>query len=239
VLYFRQAKAAATLRASGCVVTTFTGGHDMTDDTTVPTTQQETPDWAERFWTKVDRRGPDDCWEWTGCVSQRAGYGQFHLNRKTQLAHRIAYALTHGAIPEGVFVCHHCDNRMCCNPDHLFLGTQIDNMRDCIAKDRFPSGNRNGMHLHPEAAIQGDEHWTRTRPQDVPRGENSWSYLHSERMARGEQNHFSKLSEADIREIRRLYATRTLLQREIAAMFGVQANLVSRIVRHKIWRHVS
>lgn len=89
-----------------------------------------------KFWSRVDRsKGDDACWEWTGARNGR-GYGMCGVGTRYHGAHRVAYTLCSGTIPDGLNVCHHCDNPPCVNPAHLFLGTQSDNMRDCFAKGR-------------------------------------------------------------------------------------------------------
>lgn len=81
--------------------------------------------------------GSSDCWYWTGSVN-RLGYGVFVALNETK-AHRVAYKLFHGSIPNGMFVLHKCDTRCCVNPSHLMLGTQTDNMRDMAKKGRCKS----------------------------------------------------------------------------------------------------
>jgi hypothetical protein len=97
----------------------------------------------ERFWAKVQRGGPDDCWI---SATNRRRYGQFSVDGKAVLAHRFSYALVHGPILDGLHVLHRCDNPPCVNPTHLFLGTNADNMRDREAKGRGnqPRGTANG-----------------------------------------------------------------------------------------------
>lgn len=86
----------------------------------------------------------NDCWEWTGNVGH-FGYGRMGYRMKTYLAPRLSVFLFHRKDPGKLFVCHKCDNPKCVNPNHLFLGTQKQNMEDCHAKGRTAGGERNGM----------------------------------------------------------------------------------------------
>ncbi len=101
----------------------------------------------ERFWKKV--RKSEGCWIWEGC-RHPDGYGRFWLNGKHQPAHRVAYAITHGPIPEGLWVLHRCDNPPCVRPDHLFLGTSLDNVSD---RDRKGRGADVSGERHPRARL--------------------------------------------------------------------------------------
>lgn len=94
----------------------------------------------DRFWRHVARGAPDECWPWTGGLA-RKGYGQFTLGRteygKEKIgAHRMAFILAKGEIPDGLQVCHTCDNPVCCNPAHLWLGSNGDNQADMWRKGR-------------------------------------------------------------------------------------------------------
>lgn len=98
---------------------------------------------TERFWKKVNkagrvvRDGMDECWEWIGGRT-RQGYGVFCWERSTG-AHRVAWLIEHGSIPDGLHVLHRCDNPSCVRVSHLFLGTKFDNARDNALKGRHPS----------------------------------------------------------------------------------------------------
>jgi len=85
------------------------------------------------YWAKVDKSS--DCWLWT--ASLVCGYGSFRFNGRTHRAHRLSWILQHGAIPSGKHVLHKCDTPACVNPSHLFLGGQLENMRDMVAKGRW------------------------------------------------------------------------------------------------------
>lgn len=87
----------------------------------------------DRFWSKVEQT--DGCWRWLGSKS-RDGYGWFWTGKTMANAHRVAWSLLVGAIPDGKYVLHHCDNPECTNPEHLFIGTQLDNVNDMTGKGR-------------------------------------------------------------------------------------------------------
>lgn len=109
-----------------------------------------TPRDVWRFARKVKVRGPDDCWEWQGGL--RKGYGRLYLKRERRkvsvYAHRVAYFIHNGHLPDDLLVCHSCDNRRCCNPRHLWLGTTIDNMRDASRKGRLKGVSMPGTSNH-------------------------------------------------------------------------------------------
>lgn len=169
-----------------------------------------------RFWAKVDRSGgPDACWMWTASKN-KTGYGGFRLGRKMPLSHRAAWVIANGQIPHdgsyhGICVCHRCDNPPCCNPAHLFLGTNAENVADKTAK------KRNNSPL-------GDAHKSRLYPEKRPRGE-----LHGR----------AKLTAAQIVAIREMYKDDKISMTAIADQFHVSNVLISKIIKRKIWQHVA
>ena len=92
----------------------------------------------ERFWARVGEPDSNGCWPWLG-TKRHTGYGKIRNHYKHEGTHRVSYTLNVGPIPQGLHVLHKCDNPTCVNPDHLFLGTQADNMKDMFKKGR----NRN------------------------------------------------------------------------------------------------
>jgi len=89
----------------------------------------------ERFFKKVEKT--ESCWLWTAAIRGKSGYGAIKVDGKTIDAHRLSYQIHKGEIPNGMYVCHSCDNRKCVNPDHLFLGTAKDNWQDGFDKNRI------------------------------------------------------------------------------------------------------
>lgn len=136
------------------------------------------------------------------------GYGRFRLNGKTQYSHRVSWEISKGPIPPKICVLHKCDTPACINPDHLFLGTHADNVADKIRKGRGNDGDKNGA---------------RTKPASIPRGES---------------RPFSKLSEENIKDIKKLYVRNQFGFKKISKIFDVSPSTIKSIIKQKKWTHV-
>lgn len=156
-----------------------------------------------RFWSKVDMSG--ECWNWTGHTNNM-GYGMLWTTARKQLAHRISWEMHNGSIPDGLYVCHRCDNPLCVRPAHLFLGTPADNSRDMAHKGRSALVDRDGIHRHPEHR---------------PRGEN---------------HYIAKLNWDQVRDIRRRFASGEQSCTELGNEYGVSRACIRAVVSRKTWR---
>ncbi len=163
-----------------------------------------------RFWSLVDKRGPDECWPWKNRLI-RGGYGQIKLRRKYICAHVAAHILNGGSFDRGPIIRHvKCRNSRCCNPRHLLDGTHKDNADDRECDGMTARGDKNGARIH------------------------------SERMPRGAANGKVKCSSLNpelIREIRSLYAS-GITQSVLAGRFGIKQQAVSNIILRLRWKFV-
>lgn len=167
------------------------------------------------FWSHVDIKGPNDCWEWS-LKRNKFGYGYTNWGLapnkwKMLLCHRVAFMLSGGQLtPEKPQVLHSCNNTPCCNPDHLRAGDITDNMQDRkkAGRGNHPTGDRTGARKHPES------------------------------LRRGESHHGHKLTEVEVREIRRLFAAGGISKSQLGRDFSVSNPLIGYIVRGQSWAHI-
>jgi hypothetical protein len=164
---------------------------------------------AAWFWSYVEKR-EEGCWHWSHTRTKK-GYGVVSLYPfGIAQAHRVAYQMTHGPVPDGQVVLHQCDNRACVNPEHLRVGSQRDNIHDRIAKGR-------------SVYARGDQHGSHTMPERTPRGT---------------QHHLAKFTEEDILEIRRLFDTGMATVSQLSRRFQTGSSHISNIVKRRRWKHL-
>jgi hypothetical protein len=166
---------------------------------------------AEIFWSRVERGADGDCWTWRG-TRHWTGYGVIQRLGRQYRTHRMAWMLAnHRDVPEGMLVCHTCDNRPCCNPAHLWIGTCADNLRDCAAK------GRNILQVDPTRA-----------PVLVKPSCRSI----------GARNGMAKLTDESVRVLRQLRAEGWRVK-DIAQLAGLNKNHLGEVLSGKKWGHVA
>ena len=194
------------------------------------------------FWSRVDVSG--SCWEWQWGKTT-AGYGVFRTNNKLVLAHRFAWSLVNGPIPGGLFVCHHCDNPSCVRPSHLFVGTQKDNMRDCVSKGRQARGERTPLAKLRAADVlsirdayeKGESQQALAQTYNMGRASISlivrgklWAHVGGPIAATGRRGNKRKLSGEQATIIRKKYAGGETRQWELASQYGVSRATISYVL---------
>lgn len=202
-----------------------------------------------RFWSKVEKT--PTCWLWTAAKDDE-GYGIFDFDRKKMVASRVSWFIEHGVFPKH-FACHDCDVPSCVRPDHLYDGTQKENLADAKRKGRLSNGDRHYSRLHPERMARGERHGSRTHPEALPRGDNHHSHLrpecvargarhssrtHPERIARGEQAGGVKLTACQVNDIRKIYSQKGTTQTALARRFKVSQSAISAVITRATWTHV-
>ncbi len=180
-----------------------------------------------RFWKYVDKspgQGPKgECWLWIG-HQYSDGYGQMKIARRSVRATRVAFKIQKGFDPYPELVCHTCDTPLCCRNEHIFKGSHADNSADAKSKGRICAGDKQWQRAHPEKRMYGDRNGARTRP---------------DRRARGERVNTAKLTESEVREIRKLYADGSReSQASVAARYGVTQTVISHILLRMTWKHL-
>jgi len=198
----------------------------------------------ERFWSKVNVAGPDDCWEWLGC-RQSKGYGRIGIGCESFLAHRVSFFLKTRQQPGSLIVCHSCDNPACCNPRHLFLGTAADNSRDMVSKGRQNKacGENASRAILTEQDVRAIRRSHATYRELARRHSVSASTIKSAAQGTNWRHVRTptvrrQLTAQQVCQIRRASEV-GVSGRELARRHGVSESTISMIVNRRTWKNVA
>lgn len=169
-------------------------------------------DYEEHFWNKVNKTTNDnDCWLWTaGQISRKRkhNYGAFYFENKRIPAHIFSYIMAYGEIPKGLIVRHKCDTALCCNPNHLEIGTHKDNTQDMLKRKRHQFGENHYSKRTPGKTLKGSKIGT------------------------------SKLTEKQVIDIRNSYKLNEKTDYQLARKYDIDITTVQRILQRKTWKHI-
>jgi len=190
----------------------------------------------ERFWNRIEKL-ETGCWEWQA-FRNRKGYGQMSLQGRLILAHRFSFYIHNGHLSSELFVMHICDNPPCCNPAHLRLGTNKENMQDAAQKGRMPKGNSHPFRLNPSLiANYGARNGANTCPESVARGERHWTRRLPEQIKRGNERKNTILTPDLVCEIR-AKRLNGYSQQRLADEYGVDRKTIAKVVNRETWKHI-
>jgi len=191
----------------------------------------------EKFRSRYVESADESCWEWLGKKLPKTGYGLFGVSIDSYLAHRVAYTLAYGNIPRGMLVCHRCDNPKCVRPDHLFLGTQTDNMRDAREKGR--SRGAPAKFSLDQRLRMCEEHKSGIPVSDIAirYGITDFYFYKTYRSLTGAGCQTNKLNPDKVRRIFVMHASGTS-RKVIAKEMNVTPTLIGMVLRGRIWKHV-
>lgn len=192
-----------------------------------------------KFWSKVDIKGEDECWFWTGSKDQNS-YGLFYVKsqRKNLYTHRISCILNNKTVPDGYFVCHSCNTPTCVNPKHLIPGTAADNNRYRKLCGRGATGDRSASRKYPGLRLRGADHPFVKNPGLAARGDKNGARLYPERLKRGQENAAAKLTPEKVLSIRSEYATGLFHLKHLGEKYGVCFSTIACIVTRQTWKHI-
>jgi DNA-binding XRE family transcriptional regulator len=219
-----------------------------------------------RLWSKViiPKDYENDCWIWTG-MPDRNGYGFIGVKGKNHRVHRFIYECYNGSIPDGLLICHSCDNPPCVSPYHLLPGTHQDNIDDAIERNRLAYGEKIGTAVLTDNDIKeilillwenkfncvqlskkyGVEP---TTINGIVVG-RQWKHIYNqltqeqkERIKTNVKNNIytstALVNEDDVKKMRNLYATTNITQKELGKMFNIHRTTVTNIINRYSWKHI-